>query len=127
MDKPRKKIFAFYKSKPKKEFITDKLLPIFNIKSLTDGTQVFYNKKEAEEGIENIQNELTYANFVLNKVKNNKIQPITILRHHLQLLDYAIYTKEKVIGRRKLREYILVDKTKPNYEIKNENVTVTFD
>jgi hypothetical protein len=127
MDRPRRHIFTFYKTKPKKEFITERLLPIFNIKSLTDGTQVFYNKKEAEEGIKNIKDELTYANFVLNKVKNNTIQPITVLRHHLQLLDYAIFTKEKVIGKRKLREYILVDITKPKYEIKNENITITFD
>jgi hypothetical protein len=127
MDYPRKKIFSFYKVKPNKKFITEKLLPIFNIKDLKHGTQVFYNKEEAKKGIENIQNELTYANFVLNKVKSNQIRPITILRHHLQLLDYAIYTKEKVIGRKKIREYMLFDKTIPNYEIKNENVMITFD
>jgi hypothetical protein len=127
MDRPRNRIFCFYKTTPKKEFITDKLLPIFNIKDLRHGTQVFYNKEEAKKGIANIQNELTYANFVLDKVKTNKIKPITILRHHLQLLDYAIYTKEKVIGRKKIREYMLFDKTIPNYEIKNENVMITFD
>jgi hypothetical protein len=123
----RKKLHMFYKTKPTKDFVIRRLLPIYNVYELKDGIPIIFNKNEAKDKILDLIDEFTYTNTVLRKIEDKAISPITVLRHHLQEYNYSVLIKERVVNNKHIRDYILIDLSKPTYEIKKDDVLLNFN
>jgi hypothetical protein len=127
----KKKIFTFHKTQPNKEFIVRKLLPIYNIYELKDGIPITFNKSQAKDKIHDLIDEFTYKNPILKRIEDKSINPITVLRHHLQQFNYSVVVVDKLINHKHVRDYLLTDLSKStcNLEIikKAEGFILKFD
>jgi hypothetical protein len=125
--RPKKRLFNFYKTIPTQDFVVNKLLPIYNIYGLKDSSFIKYNNKEAEEELIKIINDLTYHKFFKKKILEKNIKPITVLKQHLLAINWSLIISDRMIHNHHSKEYRLIDLSKPDYEIKNNNQLITFD